>query len=67
MISSGFLGIVPIIVVIILYFAGMPVAFALFSASLLYFGVINTSSPVELTGGLILVAIGVKILLEHLL
>ena len=48
MISSGFLGIVPIIIVIVLYFCGMPVAFALFSAGLVYFGVINTGSPVEL-------------------
>ena len=48
MISSGFLGIVPILIVIVLYFCGMPVAFALFSAGLVYFGVINTGSPVEL-------------------
>ena len=48
MLSSGLLGFLPIILVFILYFSGMPVAFALFSASLLYFGVINTSSPVDL-------------------
>ena len=48
MLSSGFLGFLPIILVFVLYFSGMPVAFALFSASLLYFGVINTSSPVDL-------------------
>lgn len=48
MISSGFMGILPIILVIVLYFSGMPVAFALLSAGLFYFGVVNTGSPVEL-------------------
>ena len=48
MISSGFMGILPVILVIVLYFSGMPVAFALLSAGLFYFGVVNTSSPVEL-------------------
>lgn len=48
MISSGFLGVLPIIIVIFLYFCGMPVAFSLFSAGLVYFGLINTGSPVEL-------------------
>ena len=48
MISSGFLGVLPIIIVIVLYFTGMPVAFALFSAALVYFGIINTGSPVDL-------------------
>lgn len=43
-----FLGFLPVILVFILYFSGMPVAYALFSSSLLYFGVINTDSPVDL-------------------
>ncbi len=38
----------PIIMVFILYFSGIPIAYALFSSSLLYFGVINTSSPTDL-------------------
>lgn len=43
-----FLGFLPVILVFVLYFSGMPVAYALFSSSLLYFGVINTDSPVDL-------------------
>lgn len=39
---------VPIILVFILYFSGIPIAFALFASSMLYFGAINTSSPVDL-------------------
>lgn len=48
MLSSGFAGFVPVILVFVLYFSGMPVAFALFSSSLLYFSVINNGSPVYL-------------------
>ena len=43
-----FLAFLPVLLVFVLYFAGMPVAYSLFSASLLYFGVINTDSPVDL-------------------
>lgn len=39
---------VPIIIVFILYFSGIPIAYALLSASLVYFGVINTGSPTDL-------------------
>ncbi len=46
--SSGLLGFLPVLLVFILYFAGMPVAFALFSSGFLYFAVINTGSPVDL-------------------
>ena len=42
------LGFLPILIVFVLYFSGMPVAFALFAAALFYFGVIDTSSPVDL-------------------
>ena len=38
----------PVIVVFILYFSGIPIAFALFAATLLYFGVLNTGSPTDL-------------------
>lgn len=48
MISSGFMGILPVFVVVILYFLGMPVAYALFASALVYFGAINTGSPVDL-------------------
>jgi len=39
---------VPIIMVFILYFSSIPIAFALFGSSLFYFAVIDTSSPVDL-------------------
>lgn len=39
---------IPIFMVFILYFSGLPIAFALFASSLFYFGVLNTSSPVDL-------------------
>ena len=38
----------PVIGVFILYFSGIPIAFALFAATLLYFGVLNTGSPTDL-------------------
>lgn len=38
----------PIILVFILYFSSLPIAFALFGSSLFYFAVIDTSSPVDL-------------------
>ncbi len=38
----------PIILVFILYFSGIPIAFALFASSLFYFGFIDSSSPVDL-------------------
>ena len=38
----------PVIVVFILNFSGIPIAFALFAATLLYFGVLNTGSPTDL-------------------
>lgn len=38
----------PIIMVFILYFSSIPIAFALFGSSLFYFAVIDTSSPVDL-------------------
>ncbi|NBH70539.1 TRAP transporter large permease [Clostridiaceae bacterium] len=38
----------PVLVVFILYFSGIPIAFALFAATLLYFGVLNTGSPTDL-------------------
>ena len=41
-------GYIPIIIAFILYFSGVPVAFALFSAALFYFGVIDHNSPVDL-------------------
>ncbi len=42
------IGFLPILIVFVLYFTGIPVAFALFAAALFYFGVIDTSSPVDL-------------------
>lgn len=38
----------PIIMVFILYFSSIPIAFALFGSSLFYFAIIDTSSPVDL-------------------
>ncbi|WP_422479029.1 TRAP transporter large permease [Pleomorphochaeta sp. DL1XJH-081] len=38
----------PIIMVFVLYFSSIPIAFALFGSSLFYFAVIDTSSPVDL-------------------
>lgn len=38
----------PVVVVFVLYFSGIPIAFALFAATLLYFGVLNTGSPTDL-------------------
>ena len=38
----------PIVLVFILYFSGIPIAYALFGASLTYFGFIDNSSPVHL-------------------
>lgn len=42
------LGYVPIIIAFVLYFSGIPVAFALFGASLFYFGFIDTGSSVDM-------------------
>jgi tripartite ATP-independent transporter DctM subunit len=39
---------IPVFLVFFLYFSGIPIAFGLFAASMLYFGAINTSSPVDL-------------------
>lgn len=39
---------VPIILAFILYFSGIPIAYALFGSSLFYFGVISTGSPSDL-------------------
>lgn len=38
----------PMVLVFILYFSSIPIAFALFGSSLFYFAVIDTSSPVDL-------------------
>lgn len=38
----------PVIIVFILYFSGIPIAFALFGSTLVYFGFIDNSSPVSL-------------------
>lgn len=38
----------PVVVVFVLYFSGIPIAFALFGAALSYFTFINTGSPVDL-------------------
>lgn len=38
----------PVAVVFVLYFSGIPIAFALFGAALSYFTFINTGSPVDL-------------------
>ena len=43
-----FLALVPVLLVFVLYFSGMPVAFALIAATLVYFGAITTGTPVEL-------------------
>lgn len=43
-----FLALVPVLLVFILYFSGMPVAFALIASTLVYFGAITTGTPVEL-------------------
>ena len=42
------LGFVPIIIAFVLYFSGVPVAFALIGSALFYFGVIDHNSPVDL-------------------
>ncbi len=39
---------IPVIVVFILYFSSVPIAFALFGSTLVYFGFIDNSSPVAL-------------------
>ncbi len=39
---------IPVILVFILYFSSIPIAFALFGATLTYFGFIDTSSPTAL-------------------
>ena len=41
-------GYLPIIIAFILYFSGVPVAFALIGSALFYFGVIDHNSPVDL-------------------
>ena len=38
----------PVIIVFLLYFSGIPIAYALFASSLFYFGVLNTGSPTDL-------------------
>lgn len=38
----------PIIIVLLLYFTGLPIAFAMLSSSLAYFTFANTGAPVEL-------------------
>lgn len=38
----------PVLIVFILYFSGIPIAYALFSATLFYFGILNTGSPTDL-------------------
>ncbi len=38
----------PVLLVFILYFSSIPIAYALFGSSLFYFAVIDTSSPVDL-------------------
>ena len=39
---------IPVIIVFLLYFSGIPIAYALFASSLFYFGVMNTGSPTDL-------------------
>lgn len=39
---------IPVILVFVLYFSGIPIAYALFGAALSYFGFMNTGSPVHL-------------------
>ena len=41
-------GFLPILIAFILYFSGVPVAFALFASALFYFGVIDHNSPPDL-------------------
>ena len=41
---STFLSILPIIIALVLYFTGIPIAYALFAAALTYFGFIDTKS-----------------------
>ena len=38
----------PIILVFILYFSGIPIAFALFASALFYFGFLDNTSPIDL-------------------
>lgn len=38
----------PVLIVFLLYFSGIPIAYALFAAALFYFGIIDTSSPMDL-------------------
>lgn len=38
----------PVLIVFLLYFTGIPIAYALFGSSLYYFSVINTASPPDL-------------------
>jgi len=42
------IGYLPILIAFVLYFSGVPVAFALIGAALFYFGVIDHNSPVDL-------------------
>lgn len=39
---------IPIIIVFLLYFSGIPIAYALFGSSLFYFSFLDTTSPVDL-------------------
>lgn len=43
-----FLSFLPIIIVLVLYFTGIPIAYALFASILVYFGFIDNSSPMDL-------------------
>lgn len=38
----------PVLIVFLLYFSGIPIAYALFASSLFYFGFMNTGSPTDL-------------------
>lgn len=42
------LAFLPIIIVLVLYFTGIPIAYALFASILVYFGFIDNSSPMDL-------------------
>ena len=42
------IGYLPILIAFVLYFSGVPVAFALIGSALFYFGVIDHNSPVDL-------------------
>jgi len=42
------MGFAPLIIVLVLYFTGIPIAFALFGATLYYFAFLNTGSPAYL-------------------